>query len=55
MTLTPVEQLSLAVTNAAILGLQSEFLTSVVIYLAEHSTPELVKEAIADANKEWDL
>lgn len=55
ISLSPTEKISLAITNAAIMGLQSEYLTSLVIYLAEHSSPELVDQAIADASLEWDL
>lgn len=55
ITLSPTEKISLAVTHAAIMGLQSEFTVSVLIYLAEHSSAELVEQAIADANREWDL
>lgn len=55
ITLSSTEKISLAITNAAILGLQSEFLVSLVIYLAEHSSAELVDAAIADASLEWDL
>lgn len=55
ITLTPLEQTSLAITNASILGLQSEFTTSMLLYLVEHSSAELVDQAIADASLEWDL
>ena len=55
ITLSSTEKISLAVTNAAILDLQSEFMVSMLIYLAEHSSTELVDAAIADASLEWDL
>lgn len=55
ITLTPNERVSLAVTNAAISGLYQEFVVSMLIYLVEHSSAELVDQAIADASLEWDL
>ena len=55
ITLSSTEKISLAITNAAILDLQSEFMVSMLIYLAEHSSTELVDAAIADASLEWDL
>lgn len=55
ITLTPNERVSLAVTNAANCGLYQEFVVSMLIYLVEHSSAELVDQAIADASLEWDL
>lgn len=55
ITLTPNERVSLAVTNAANCGLYQEFVVSMLIYLVEHSSAELVDQAIVDASLEWDL
>ena len=54
-TLSPLDRVSLAITNASVYDMNQEFTTSLLIYLVEHSSAELVDQAIASASKEWDL
>lgn len=53
--LTPMQSISLAITHAGNFGLDHEFIMSVLSYLAEHTSAELVDQAIEHASTEWDL
>jgi hypothetical protein len=52
---TPAEVTSLVIEAAANMGLEHEFISTMLMYLVEHSSEDLVDQAINVAVREWDL
>ena len=52
---TPAEVTSLVIEAAANMGLEYEFISTMLMYLVEHSSEDLVDQAINVAVREWDL